>query len=287
LHLVTRGGTISNIEEARLQASMNDKNYENSGLRVNKVNTALSVTNGAVPVENVTLEAGESASTRYQRLRPWLGLANLLGKPDRGKVGPFLTLEYELKWGVREAFPSESPEDFYRRFSGLSEAPELKDLLSGYQLFNPYVFKRLQMLAMDVAVALDEISTWTEIAPDDQQYVFQLRASVVQIEVQDDQIVCLIHNPLQEFLDTLKVLDYRRIRRCPICGHLFYAARFDKKACSTRCNGNRRVRRSREKERERVLELAGRVNDPAQISKELGVPDVRVRRLLKTQKEKA
>jgi hypothetical protein len=240
---------------------------------------------------DVTLQSGESASKRDRLLRPWLILANLLQKPDLRKLGNIIV--DGPTWtilGETSAFPSESPEDFYGRFSGLTEAPELKELLSVYDLFNPYGLKRLQRLTMGVALVLDEISTWRDRAPDERSKVARLLdGGTASIEEENHRIVYQIHNPFQAFLKALNGLDHRRIRRCPICGHLFYAPRKDKKACSKSCIDTLRVRTWRqntEPNRERALELARRGKDVTQISKELRVRDFRVRRWL-TQKEKA
>ena len=45
----------------------------------------------------------------------------------------------------------------------------------------------------------------------------------------------------------LQGVEAASIRRCPICGLIFWAARSDKPCCSTRCAKVRRSRHSREK----------------------------------------
>jgi hypothetical protein len=50
----------------------------------------------------------------------------------------------------------------------------------------------------------------------------------------------ILHPPIyQQFLSALEGIDASRIRRCPECHNLFWAARFQHTTCSTKCRKNR------------------------------------------------
>ena len=56
------------------------------------------------------------------------------------------------------------------------------------------------------------------------------------------------------FLGILAGVEVARIRRCPICGVIYWAGRLDKPACSDRCKSVVRQRRHRERHSERYFD---------------------------------
>ena len=65
-------------------------------------------------------------------------------------------------------------------------------------------------------------------------------------------------DPYRQFIQTLEGLELFRIRRCPVCGAIFFAARKDKGACSPSCLNVYRVREFRKlgQQRRRQYEQA-------------------------------
>jgi hypothetical protein len=70
-------------------------------------------------------------------------------------------------------------------------------------------------------------------------------------------------DPYRQFLDDMNGFELFRIRRCPVCSMLYFAARRDKGACSPRCLNVHRVRKFRSPDKQaqyefnRKLKLAG------------------------------
>jgi hypothetical protein len=59
-----------------------------------------------------------------------------------------------------------------------------------------------------------------------------------------------VHFPVDEFYRALDGVELRRIRRCEVCGNIFWAGRFDKKTCSDNCKNTNNVRRLRERRKD-------------------------------------
>lgn len=223
----------------------------NASKRERSKSTQLSVTaiNGVTPREE------ETPSKRYARLEPWLRLAALLH--------PLTHAQAPGRPGVtRTGFPPETPDEFLRRFeaSGLPKALGLEPPImvvgwrAGRAITQPMPetleakaerAARLQMLAMQVARTLDYFADRPAgMAVED------LGTGTVGIENFDGVFVTRVVNPLEAFCDALKGAEAVRVRRCSICGHIFYARRLTQKACSRGCNATRRVRAWRAKQRD-------------------------------------
>jgi hypothetical protein len=204
-------------------------------------------------VTYVTPISPESLRKRYERLKPWLELTNLLGPP--------VEVPDPEHPNVRtRAFLVEHSE-FFRRFeaSGLSNDPEFKSLRWSSDV---EARDRLLKLAYQIARNLSFLARAAEdcryfedsdFLRHDDIYglcIEPIDSAAASIWIQQGTFNTRISDPYKGFLDALAGAEAGRLRRCPICERIFYALRLTQRACSKRCNQNRRVRQWRNKQSE-------------------------------------
>jgi hypothetical protein len=202
----------------------------------------------------VTVSGRAQARKRYERLAPWLELANLAA-PMLGDDGPEPGTLDDLMLPVLRYVGRAQDSDFFPAEQLRRYARQWPDRAG----------KQLQSLAIDVARAfilcLDEdleAAFAVEEGPRLAIEVFKSKG-VVDFEVFDPFRDC--------FLPAIKGVEVARIRRCPVCRKIFFAMRhkagskYGSKACSRQCNQTLRVRRHRAKQADyeygRKLKLAG------------------------------
>ena len=93
------------------------------------------------------------------------------------------------------------------------------------------------------------IRNYRIVEPEQRDATMDAVSSIVRniVVEQNAGIDSFDHHPLSLFLQVLETVDRKRIRKCEVCEHYFYANRRNKRVCSERCGTTARVRRHREK----------------------------------------
>src|ERR1019366_4622248 len=199
---------------------------------------------------DVTPIVKPTPSTRYAQLKPWLELVALLPPPlfesipDRPGEG---------RW----KFPPEEPEEFLRRLdeSGLDlkqrckwggDIPTPDDDEIGMMIpetpeERAERARRYRRIAIQVGRTLHSAVHSADVNRGF-WHVEDLGGGEVHIMENDGFFLTDMVNPVADFCRAIDGAEAARLRRCPICRHIFYARRLTQKACSQRCNATRRVR---------------------------------------------
>jgi hypothetical protein len=174
---------------------------------------------------------------RYKRLKPWLELGDLAARTLDGRSDPSTTDEtmgpvLRLISGapVTPSFPAGEMRLWVEQSTDKIEAR-----------------KKLFRLAQDVARAFLYC-----LGEEPEGFAFEDGPRPGKCLIKKNGLIDVdTFDPYQEnFLPVIKGVEIERIRRCPICGKIFFALRTktkggkdtSSKACSRKCNQLRRVR---------------------------------------------
>jgi hypothetical protein len=98
-----------------------------------------------------------------------------------------------------------------------------------------------------------EIRNYRMLEPEDRDAIVARISSIVASVAHNNPtgpagIDYFDHSPLRLFLAVLDASDLGRLRACKVCSRYFYANRWNKRVCSTKCGTTARVRRHRDKQ---------------------------------------
>jgi hypothetical protein len=236
---------------------------------------------GLEPLTPVTPKTHDSHASRYSALKPWFWLANLALRRRNGSL--------LLPDGAQDS----DLEELWDTVLGRAWEWENGPLRNLYNIIDVSArgrsFREKQQwlcrLVFSAASIFDSFARG-EVDP-----VVQTPGSFALFRTREGKIAVKFSDPYRDLSDSVDGAESARIRRCQICGTLFYALRATQKACSKRCNATRRVRRWRELN-EQQIERASRLRrdgkDIVGIAKELGVNTTKARHFIaRARKEKA
>ena len=198
-------------------------------------------------VRSVTTLASDGAKLpkqAHERLKPWLGLANMVPAPARdGTERPARLLIARVDGA-----------QFLRQFesSPLARVPAISSTIDLQHLReSPEEGHRLLELAQEISITLQTLAQAASVKvlkaageePILIRRIYKTPAtSRSEVWMRRGSVAAKWIDPFQAFLDALEGVEGMRVRGCPICSQFFYAVRKDQKACSKRCNASRRVR---------------------------------------------
>jgi hypothetical protein len=233
------------------------------------------------PLVPVTPRTRDSHARRYSELKPWFWLANLA---LRRRDGSLL-----LPDGVQDS----DLEELWDTVLGRAWEWENGPLRNLYNIIDvsargrsiPEKQQWLCRLVFSAASIFDSFARG-EVDP-----AVQTPGSFALFRTRGGKIAVKFSDPYRDLSESVDGAESARIRRCQICGTLFYALRATQKSCSKRCNATRRVRRWREL-KEQQIQRASRLRrdgkDIVGIAKELGVNTTKARHFIaRARKEKA
>jgi len=199
--------------------------------------------------------ASERPSKPYERLRPWLEIANLLPSPplrDELKRSPNVLVSI-LRVDQWEAeLCNLPPAEIFRRFTRSRSAHEAA-IVAGLDVqllrTDEEQARRFRQLIGQIATTLRALAAAAlplEAAGEMPLMIMRLyenpATSRSEIWVRNGFVDTSWVDPFKDFLTALAGVEAARVRQCAVCAHFFFALRKDQKACSKRCNGVRRVR---------------------------------------------
>src|SRR6516165_5611152 len=202
--------------------------------------------------QKVTDVVIDSPTKSYARLEPWLWLANLALRREDGRLLlPEIARHDDEK--LDSLLGRVEVERYLREKGTLAEVFRITDV-TNFQLSPQEKSEWLCDLTYGLAYLLESCAKGEDAR-------INTAGGLATVDARGRRVTTAISDPYRIFLSDLDGVQSERIRRCPIYGSFFYAARLTKKACSEKCNQTRRVREWRRNqslyEQNRKFRLAG------------------------------
>jgi hypothetical protein len=240
---------------------------------------------------NLTRRGKEQPGKVYAALKPWIEFANVASPLVRG----IRVRRFERKVSMRESIEARRGEALPAVREFIEQARDTEtfpaDLLR--QLLKPapkflepdVALKALEDLADNVIGVLDYYALWPPPAGTP-PYVIASE-SVTRVGIDAGRAVLEpLDDPFKYFVRAIAGAEEERIKRCPICDRLFFAARISRPACSRACGTALRVRKHRSNEA-RAIAMAGAGKTIPEIVRALGLKVVQVRRYVRKAHKRA